>query len=154
MIGTPGTVPLYAPKAIPIYQSASKRVYLAGGMHSAWRKVITKRLEGTASNYGFIDPMDNKMKNPDQYTFWDLRSIEQCDILLGYMDRTNPSGYGLNLEIGYAKALNKTIILVVPADFTRDDDRSRYFEMARVCADVIIKTLDDAAYFLLGIEYK
>ena len=94
------------------------------------------------------------MKNPDQYTFWDLRSIEQCDILLGYMDQSNPSGYGLNLEIGYAKALGKTIILVVPDDFTRDDERSRYFEMARVCADVIVKTLADAADFLSGIEYK
>lgn len=136
------------------FQPVSKRVYLAGGMHSAWRKVITKQLEGSASYFQFIDPMDNKMKNPDQYTFWDLRSIDQCDILVGYMDQSNPSGYGLNLEIGYAKALGKTIILIVPEDFTRDDPRSRYFEMARVCADVIVKTLSDCADFLKGIEYK
>ena len=139
---------------IPIYQSVSKRVYLAGGMHSAWRKVITKKLDGKNSFFSFIDPMDNKMKNPDQYTFWDLRSIDQCDILVGYMDQSNPSGFGLNLEIGYAKALGKTIILIIPTDFTRDDDRSRYFEMARVCADVIVRTLSDAADFLAGIEHK
>lgn len=139
---------------VPIYQSVSKRVYLAGGMNNQWRKVITKKLEGTASFFSFIDPMDNKMKNPDQYTFWDLRSIEQSDILVGYMEQSNPSGYGLNLEIGYAKALGKTIILIIPEDFTRNDERSRYFEMARVCADVIVRTLSDAADFLAGIEYK
>ena len=145
---------MYGDGVIPIYHGVSKRVYLAGGMNSKWRSVITKRLEGSASNFIFIDPMDNNMKNPDQYTFWDLRSIEQCDILLGYMEQSNPSGYGLNLEIGYAKALGKTIVLVVPDDFTRDDDRSRYFGMARVCADVVVKTLSDAADFLAGIEYK
>ena len=139
---------------IPIYQQVSKRVYLAGGMNSKWRSVITNRLDGKQSFFSFIDPMDNKMRNSDQYTFWDLRSIEQCDILLGYMEQSNPSGYGLNLEIGYAKALGKIIVLVVPEDFIRDDERSRYFEMARVCADVNVKTLSDAADFLAGIEYK
>ena len=139
---------------IPIYQNVSKRVYLAGGMHNDWRKVIIKKLEGTASFFSFINPMDNKMKNPDQYTFWDLRSIEQCDILVGYMDQSNPSGYGLNLEIGYAKALGKTIILIIPEDFTKYDERSRYFNMARVCADVIVRILYGAADFLLGIEHK
>ena len=139
---------------VPIYQQVSKRVYLAGGMNNKWRSVITNKLKGNASYFSFIDPMNSKMRNPDQYTFWDLRSIEQCDILLGYMEQSNPSGYGLNLEIGYAKALGKTIILVIPEDFTRDDERSRYFEMARVCADVIVRTLSDAADFLAGIEYK
>ena len=136
------------------YQPVSKRVYLAGGMHSDWRKIITKTLEGSASYFQFIDPMTNKMRAPDQYTFWDLRSIDQCDILIGFMDQSNPSGFGLNLEIGYAKALGKTIILIVPEDFTRDDKRSKYFEMARICADVIVPTLSDAVYFLKGIEYK
>ncbi len=139
---------------LPVYEQASKRVYLAGGMHSQWRKVITKHLTGGLSFFSFIDPMYSKMKAPDQYTFWDLRSIEQCDILVGFMDKTNPSGYGLNLEIGYAKALGKTIILVIPADFTNTDERSRYFEMARVCADVIVNTLTDCALFLKEIEYK
>ncbi len=137
-----------------LYEHVSKRVYLAGGMHSKWRKVITKDLSDGLSFFSFIDPMYSKMKAPDQYTFWDLRSIDQCDILVGFMDKSNPSGYGLNLEIGYAKALGKTIILVIPDDFTRDDERSRYFEMARVCADVIVKTLTDAADFLKEIEHK
>jgi len=131
----------------------SKRVYLAGGMHSNWRGVLTNKLEGKTF-FNFIDPLSNNMRKPDQYTFWDLRSIEQCDILIGYMDKTNPSGFGLNLEIGYAKALGKTIVLVIPEDFTRDDERSKYFDMARVCADVIVHTLSDCADFLKGIEYK
>lgn len=136
-----------------VYAEVSKRIYLAGGMHSNWRGVITKQLEGK-TYFQWIDPMDNKMRKPDQYTFWDLKSIDQCDILVGYMDKTNPSGFGLNLEIGYAKALGKTIVLIVPDDFTRDDARSRYFDMARVCADVIVKTLSDCADFLKGIEHK
>jgi nucleoside 2-deoxyribosyltransferase len=138
---------------VQIYQSVSKRVYLAGGMHSDWRKVIIKKLGGSVCFFSFIDPMGSKMKNPDQYTFWDLRSIEHCDILVGHMDQLNPSGYGLNLEIGYAKALGKTIILIIPEDFTKYDERSRYFDMARVCADVVVKTLYGAADFLKAIEH-
>ena len=136
----------------PMYVHISKRVYLAGGMHNNWRKIITSNLKNTY--YNFIDPMDNKMKNADQYTYWDLKSIEQCDIVVGFMEISNPSGYGLNLELGYAKALGKTIILIVPEDFTRNDSRSRYFGMARVCADVIVHTLSDCSDFLKGIEYK
>ena len=137
---------------ISLMGTGNKQVYLAGGMHSNWRGVIIKRLSSSMGNFSFINPMDNKMKNPDQYTYWDLRNIEQCDILVGYMDQSNPSGYGLNLEIGYAKALGKTIILVLPDDFTRDDARSKYFGMAVVCADVVIKTLSDCDDFLKGIE--
>lgn len=147
--GTPGAVPLVVP-----YQATSKRVYLAGGMHRNWRDAITKPLSGIASYYQFIDPMTTNLKTPEQYTYWDLRSIEQCDILLGHMDVENPSGWGLNLEIGYAKALDKVIILVIPDDFMQEDKRARYFGMAVSCADVVTKTFADAVNFLKAIEYK
>ena len=131
----------------------SKRIYLAGGMHSNWRGVIYNGLDGNQSYYSFLDPMKHDLREPDQYTFWDLRAIDKCDILLGYMDRTNPSGYGLNLEIGYARALGKTIVLVVPNDFWRDDPRAKYFRMAEVSANILVSTLDDAVRVLKEIEH-
>ncbi len=127
-----------------------KKIYLAGGMHNNWRGVVKKQLKGT--EYAFLDPMEHKLKNPQQYTFWDLKAIDECDIVLAYMEQSNPSGWGMNLEIGYAKALGKTILLVIPTDFTRDDERSRYFEMARVCASVNFRTLSNACDFLREIR--
>jgi nucleoside 2-deoxyribosyltransferase len=133
--------------------TVSKRIYLAGGMHNNWRGIIYNGLGDRNSYYSFLDPMEHNLREPDQYTFWDLRAIEKCDILLGYMDKTNPSGYGLNLEIGYAKALGKTILLVVPTDFWRDDPRAKYFRMAETCADILVTTLYDAVRVLKEIEH-
>lgn len=125
-----------------------KRIYLAGGMHNNWRGVVKNQLKHNSDTYAFLDPMEHKLRSPAEYTYWDLRAIRNCDILLAYMEQSNPSGWGMNLEIGYAKALRRVILLVIPDDFTRDDERSRYFGMARECADVNFKTLHDATNFL------
>jgi nucleoside 2-deoxyribosyltransferase len=128
-----------------------KKVYLAGGMHNSWRGVVYKAVNGMSKIYDFLDPMNHRLNKPDQYTYWDLKAIEKSDILLAYMEKSNPSGYGMMVEIGYAKALGKTIILVAPYDFIRDDPRAKYFEMAISCADVVVTTLADASRFLKEI---
>ena len=61
--------------------------------------------------------------------------------MLGNMESSNPGGYALALEIGYAKALGKVIYLV---DGTTDLNVKKYFEMVRQCADHTFDSLDEA----------
>ena len=61
------------------------------------------------------------------------------------MEATNPGGYALALEVGFASALKKQVILV---DQLRDPTISRYFEMVRQCSDVVLKTVNEAVQYL------
>lgn len=107
------------------------KLYLAGGMHGDWREQYRVGLpKGTE----LFDPRKHDLSMAEDYVLWDLTAIEECDILVGYMEEDNPSGLGLALEIGYAKALGKKIILVLDHEFVMQD-RYRYFLMAEVCAD-------------------
>jgi hypothetical protein len=49
---------------------------------------------------------------PAEYTAWDLNAISECDWLCAFLESSNPSGYALALEIGFAKACAKKILLV------------------------------------------
>jgi nucleoside 2-deoxyribosyltransferase len=118
-----------------------KKIYLAGGFRSGWQAVVVKQLPG----YAFLDPSQHNILDPKEYTSWDLDAIRQCDIVLGNMESTNPGGYSLALEIGFARALNKTVLLV---DQIEDASINRYFEMVRQCSDYIFNTLDQAVKHL------
>lgn len=117
-------------------------VYLAGGMRSGWQDMMP-------CGPRYLDPRSHGLTNPDDYTAWDLRAIGQCDVLFGYMEESNPSLYGLCLEVGYAKALGKRIILV--DGLSREHQmvghlhvpRARYFGMVRSCSNVVSPTLMD-----------
>lgn len=116
-------------------------VYLSGGMKSGWQDVIMQ----TVTALRYIDPRQHGLDNPDQYTLWDLEGVRQCDIVFAYLETSNPSGIGLALEIGYAKALGKQIILV-------DEQQDRRFAIARSCANVVLSTLDDGLTLLRSME--
>lgn len=119
-------------------------VYLAGGMKSAWRDLV---INGCEDNIEFISPCNHLLDNPKQYTLWDLHAIKKSDIIFGLMEPDNPSGIGLSLEIGYAKALGKTIILCdqkseIYLDFKRK------FEIVRNSCDILFDDLSDAIDYL------
>lgn len=63
------------------------------------------------------------------------------------MSKTNPSGYGLALEIGYAKALNKMVILVDDRS-ANDKSFNRYFEICHQTADLVFSSLEESLKFL------
>ena len=113
------------------------KIYLAGGMYTNWREVIKLELGSSC----FFDPIESGFSIPEYYTAYDLLAIRNCDILVGYLEKDNPSGIGLSAEIGYAKALNKLIILV-------DEKNDKYTQFIRVCADIICENLDDMIYAL------
>lgn len=119
----------------------AKRIYLAGGFRSGWQKLAADRLP----RFELLDPSLHNIEDPAEYTRWDLNAIQQCDIVLANMEPSNPGGYSLALEVGFAKALAKKIILV---DQLASLPVSRHFEMVRQCSDRVFSTLDAALEFL------
>lgn len=111
-------------------------IYLAGGMNSDWQDKVIAALP-TAS---FRDPRKHGLSDEKEYTEWDLKGIMDCQIVLAYMDSANPSGFGLSLEVGYARALRRTIFYVCE-DTT---ERQKYFGMMRACATRCFDSLDAA----------
>ena len=102
------------------------KIYLCGGMHNNWQDSVTPLLNG----HEVLDPRSHGLTEEKAYTEWDLNAIRKCDAVLAFMDRDNPSGYGLNLEIGFAYALKKPVYFVMD----HLGDRHKYFGMARACS--------------------
>lgn len=119
-----------------------KIIYLAGGFHSGWQKKAHEKL----SDYKLLDPSLHKIENSVDYTKWDLSAIKCSDIILANMEDSNPGGYALALEIGYAKALDKVVILV---ENIKDPLTKKYFEMVRSSSDFIFENIEDAIKFIL-----
>ena len=120
------------------------KVYLAGGFGNDWQNSITQTL---GENFIFFNPKKHGLMEERQYTVWDLHFISQCDILFGYLSSENPSGYGLCLEIGYAKGMNKTIILVDEKS-SIDEEFARYYKIAHATASIQFSTLQDGINYL------
>jgi nucleoside 2-deoxyribosyltransferase len=118
-------------------------IYLAGGFHSGWQSGVIDQLPG----YRFLDPSQHSILDSKAYTEWDLNAIRACDIVFGNMESTNPGGYSLALEVGFAIALGKRVVLV---DQIEDANVSRYFEMVRQCSDHVFKSLDQAISYLMS----
>lgn len=116
-------------------------IYLAGGFKSGWQAKVV----GQLPNYTFLDPSQHNIQDPVEYTRWDLNAVRACDIVLAYMESTNPGGYSLALEIGFAHALGKTVLLV---DEIKDPSISKYFEMVRQCSVSIFSNLGQAIEYL------
>lgn len=124
-------------------------IYLAGGFHSGWQE----RVKESNRTLQYIDPSTHGLQDIKQYTFWDLEGISSCDWLFGYMEENNPGGYALALEIGYAKALGKRVILVDEKSPGNQQFR-RYWDMCRACADVEFECLEDAITFLDKVSFS
>ncbi|MEM1268481.1 MAG: nucleoside 2-deoxyribosyltransferase domain-containing protein [Bacteroidota bacterium] len=130
----------------PSLNACSRRsraiVYLAGGFRTGWQDIVMKH----ASHFSFFDPRSHGYQDEKMYTAWDTEAIRQSDIIFAYAEAENPGLYALALEIGYAKALGKMVILVEQHPDT--GQRRRYFGMLRACADVSVGSLDEGLEFL------
>lgn len=123
----------------------NKSIYLAGGFKSGWQKEVVKVLK----EWRIFDPSTHNLPEPSDYTKWDLNAIEQSDVILAYMERDNPGGYALSLEVGFAKALKKLIVLV---EEHPNEHRYRYFEIIREVADLKFETLEEAIDYLTSVS--
>lgn len=119
------------------------KVFLSGRLESRWQdKVIAE-----VRHLEFCDPRSHGLHSPRQYTVWDMYHIKRSDILFGYMEKDNPSGYGLATEIGYAKGLGKTVILVDERSPV-DEKFMKYFVIVREASDVVLESLEDGIALL------
>lgn len=127
------------------------KVYLSGGMNQYnWQKKVIESVE--CEGYTFFNPREHMLKDSKQYTFWDLYYVQKCDIVFAYMEKENPSGYGLTLEIGYAKALNKPIILVDERSKAKDDF-TRYFKIVRESSTIVFENLEQGVELLKKLRH-
>ncbi len=123
-------------------QKVKSVIYLSGGFKSGWQTQVKHLL----SAYELLDPSTHRLEDPKEYTKWDLDALDRCDIVLANIEESNPGGYSLALEIGYAKALAKKIVLV---DQIKDPQKNRYFEMVKQVSDITFNDLDQALQYLL-----
>ena len=123
-----------------------RKIYLAGGFRSNWQAQVAARL---ATSFELLDPSAHNIQDPVEYTRWDLEAVRQSDIVLANMEASNPGGYSLALEVGFAKAFGKRIFMV---DQVQDPNVRRYFEMVRQCSERVFPTLGEALDHLLSID--
>jgi nucleoside 2-deoxyribosyltransferase len=119
-------------------------IYLAGGFRGEWQEHVIKEL---GVNFTIYNPKKHELESVQMYTAWDLYHVEKCDILLGYMSSDNPSGYGLAMEIGFAKAKNKLIILVDERS-KNDSNFKKYFAICHESSNLIFHNIDEAIIYL------
>lgn len=90
-------------------QDRALRVFLSGGTHSDWRSEVRRRIR----NVEFYDPQtlsghESMQVIADTERGW----LDETDIVLFYLEKTNPSGLGSAFEIGYAVAKGIPVIFV------------------------------------------
>jgi hypothetical protein len=133
-----------------LFQTGEHRtpaVYLAGGFQSGWQD----RVKIAAPGLRYFDPRWHVLTKHNQYTFWDLEALRRCDWVFAYLEASNPGGYALALEIGFANALGKKIILVDEKSST-DATAKRYLSMITECSNVHFQRFEDAVEFLQKLQ--
>lgn len=117
------------------------KLYLAGGFRSGWQQ----RVRAALPEVELFDPSQHNLADPVEFARWDLDAIRQSDAVLAYMEESNPGGYSLALEVGFAHALGKQVVLV---EEHPNSQRERYFAMVRTVANLRFLTLDEAVSYL------
>ncbi len=124
------------------------KVYLAGGFKSNWQAEI-KKLDG----FIWLDPREKERPKGvevpmtvNEYGTWDLHFIKQSDIVFVYAERTNTSCIGLSVEMGYAKGIGKTVILVLEPN--HETIKDAYLQFLKKAASITFETLEDGMNYL------
>tara|TARA_R110001583_G_scaffold194648_1_gene366095 strand:- start:20782 stop:21870 length:1089 start_codon:yes stop_codon:yes gene_type:complete len=123
-----------------------KTVYLSGGHRSGWQE----KVKSSVKKFNYLDPSQTGIIDPKLYTEWDLQAIKNSEIIFAYFEGNNPSGYGLSLELGYAAAYGKFIILVDEKS-SSTPEISRYIKIVRETANVVFDDLDSAIRYLKNL---
>jgi nucleoside 2-deoxyribosyltransferase len=115
-------------------------VYLAGGMRVEWRRRVRAALPGVL----WLDPTEHGLADVASYTAWDLQSVRDCDVVFAYLEASNPVGYNMAFEVGYAVALGKPVIFVDE----KHAGNARPCSMLRQMARHAPETLEDGIQLL------
>lgn len=119
------------------------KIYLAGGMTTDWQNEVIRE----APNHIYLNPCDHGLREWQEYSAWDLNAVEACDWVFAFLNKGNPSGYGMVLEIGFAKGLGKRVIFVDELSLN-DPVKGRYFRIVEFASDVYFTELSEGIRFL------
>jgi len=111
-----------------------KKVFLSGGLHSNWQDVVMTAVPGCI----FLDPRSWQSGN---FFRKDLKGVDECDILFAYLEKSNPGGYGLCIEISRAEAKGKFIIFVNEKD-------DKYLKFAEEISNIVTYSFAKGVKFL------
>jgi hypothetical protein len=126
------------------------KVFLSGGMNeSNWQQEVINIVG--QDGYIYFNPREHLLSNANEYTMWDLFYVKNCDVLFAYMQKENPSGFGLTLEIGYAAALGKQIILVDEKS-SFDEKFEQKFKIVHESSSIVFESFSDGINFLKNIR--
>lgn len=126
------------------------KVFLSGGMKSLdWQNKVINEIN--SQDFIFFNPREHNLNTPEQYTAWDLFYVKECNILFAYMSSDNPSGFGLTLEVGYAKGLDKLIILIDEKS-SIDEKFGSNFKIVRESSTITFDNLNDGIKFLKNMR--
>lgn len=120
------------------------KVYLAGGMHSNWQQKV---IDACPENI-YFNPQSNYINGNNTlklYGAWDISHIRMSDMVVGYMEKDHPSGFGLACELGYARGLGKTVILCMEKDNQFND--YRYLSFMELFADIVFYDFEEMIQF-------
>lgn len=122
------------------------KVFLSGGMNeSNWQQEVIDFVG--KDGFIYFNPREHSLINPSEYTMWDLFYVKNCQVLFAYMQKDNPSGFGLTLEIGYAAALGKQIILIDEKSVS-DKIFEQKFKIVRESSSIVFDSFSDGLTFL------
>ena len=126
------------------------KIYLSGGMNeSNWQEKVIRDIND--KGFVFYNPRQHNLSQSKEYTIWDLFYVKNCDVVFAYMQKDNPSGYGLTFEIGYANALGKPIILIDERS-SSDTSFKKHFDIVRESSSIIFNNLQDGVKFLKNLR--
>ena len=101
--------------------------------------------------YTYFNPREHSLSKSNEYTMWDLFYVKKCDVVFAYMQKDNPSGFGLTLEIGYAAALGKQIILVDEKSSTNKKFEQK-FKIVQESSSIVFDNFSDGINFLKNLR--
>ncbi len=116
-------------------------VYLAGDTQSGWQRRVCKAIQ----DLQLLDPSKEDLADPKELTRWGLQAIRKSDVVLAYLEKDDQNGHALAFELGYAKALGKTILLVQEHGAEQD----KYIQTVRQVADFCFDSLGEAVSYLV-----
>ena len=122
-------------------QASKPTVYLAGDPKSGWQTKVCKAIQ----DLQLLDPSKEDLADPKELTRWGLQAIRKSDVVLAYLEKEDQNGHALAFELGYAKALGKTILLVQEHGAEQD----KYLQMVRQVADFCFDSLGEAVSYLV-----
>ena len=126
------------------------KVFLSGGMNeSNWQQEVIDSVG--KDGYIYFNQREHFLSKSKEYTMWDLFYVKNSDVVFAYMQKDNPSGFGLTLEIGYAAALGKQIILIDEKS-SLDELFAQKFKIVRESSSIVFESFSDGINFLKNLR--